>query len=83
MIYEEAENKKEKVNISFEDFIKASEGLNLGNGAEEVEQAALETITKRLSEYGCLPLITDYFDVIPNINGYLVLESTTELYNIM
>ena len=48
-----------------------------------MEQLALETITKRLGNTGYLPLLPEEFDVIPSVNGFLVIESTNELYNIM
>lgn len=82
-MFEEAENKKEKVSIAFEDFIKACSDVHLGSGEEETEQKALETITKRLGNTGYLPLLPDDFDVIPSVDGFLVIESTNELYNIM
>lgn len=82
LVYEDSENKKHKINISFEDFIKASEGLALEIG-EEADIKSLHEITKRLAEEGSIFRIPEDFDVIPGISGYVVMESTTELYNIM
>lgn len=83
LIYEDSENKKHKINISFEDFVKSTDHLTLGNGDEEQEQAALHLITKRLAEEGSLYRIPEEFDIIPGISGFVVMESTTEIYNIM
>jgi hypothetical protein len=82
LIYEDAENKKHKINISFEDFVKATEGMPLEHG-EEKEIESLHQITKRLAAEGSLFRIPEDFDIIPGISGFVVMESTSELYNIM
>ena len=51
--------------------------------SEEDEIEALYGITAKLAEEGSIFRIPEDFDVIPGINSYVVIESTTELYNVM
>lgn len=55
----------------------------MGQGDEEEEVKALHEITKKLAVEGSIYKIPEEFDVIPSINSFVVMESTTELFNIM